>query len=93
MLTQDGARRIAHKLRAEIETGHRKHDLAIFRYEGIRVASFGIRRSSKAVPHDYISNQLFVTAKQCRDLRDCPLSLDEYVKILTEKGKIQYRQG
>ena len=86
MLTQGDARKIAKKIEAEIEI-RGSHDIAVFRYEGKRITQFGIRRSSKDVPHDYISNQLFVTYKQCCALRDCPLSLDGYVKILREKGK------
>ena len=88
MLTQGDAQRIAIKLNADIER-RRKHDLAIFRYEGKRITQFGIRRGSKELPHDYIPNQLFITNKQCHDLRDCPLTLSEYVRILKEKGKIE----
>lgn len=88
MLTQQGAREIADKIKAKIEP-RRNHDIAVFRYEGKRITQFGIRRSSKGVPHNYIPNQLFVSYKQCCDLRDCPLSLDDYVKILKEKGKIE----
>ena len=88
MLTQRDARKIADKLKADIETG-RQHDIAVFRYDGKRITQFGIRRSSKEVSHNYIPNQLFVSAKQCRDLRDCPLSLEDYVRILIEKAKLQ----
>ena len=53
MFTQTDARAIAQKLGAEIVPG-RKHDLAIFRYEGQWIGQFGIRRASKEVGHDYI---------------------------------------
>lgn len=88
MLTQDDARQIATKLNADIQPG-RQHDLAVFRYNGKSIARFGIRRASKEVSHDYIPNQLFITAKQCRELRDCPLTLENYVKLLQGKGKIE----
>ena len=89
MLTQDGARRIAAKLNAEMQSG-RKHDLAVFRYKGKVVAQFGIRRASKAAGHGYIPRQLHVNAKQCRELRDCPLTFEGYVEILVSKGLIAH---
>lgn len=85
MLTQDDARRIADKLEAEIQP-RRRHDLAVFRYKGKVVAQFGIRRASKAVGHDYIPKELHVSAKQCRELRDCPLTVEGYVEMLVSKG-------
>lgn len=87
MFTQDDAREIAKKLKAAIEPG-RRHDIAIFRYEGQRIAQFGIRRGSKEQGHDYIPRQLHLTRKQCLNLRACPLSLDDYVTILRTKNLI-----
>ena len=84
MLTQDGAKKIAKKLKAEIQPG-RKHDLVVFRYGGVRVGQFGISRSSKQQSHDYIPRQLYITAKQCREFLDCSLTLDAYVEILAGK--------
>ncbi|MBF6571246.1 MAG: hypothetical protein IVW54_20475 [Candidatus Binataceae bacterium] len=46
------------------------------------VASYGIRRSSHEVPHDYISKQLFISTRQAIDLARCPLSRDDYFEIL-----------
>jgi hypothetical protein len=84
MLTQDDAREIAKKVKAEIKAG-RRHDLAVFRYKGKHVAQFGISRSSKDQPHDYIASQLYITQKQCRELRECPLTLDGYLQVLASK--------
>ena len=85
MLTQDDAWKIARKLKAEVKAG-RRHELAIFRYQGSYIAQFGISRGSRNQPHDYIPKQLFLTHKQCRELRDCPLTLEGYVQILVGKG-------
>ena len=85
MLTQADARKIAKKLKAEIEPG-RRHDLAVFRCGGVRLGQFGISRSSKQQSHDYIPRQLYITAKQCREFLDCSLSLDSYLEILAGKG-------
>lgn len=84
MLTQADARKIANKLKAGIKPG-RRHDLAIFRHKGIRIAQFGISRGSKEQSHDYISRQLYITAKQCREFLECSLSLEQYVSILVAK--------
>lgn len=84
MLTQDDAREIAKKLKAEIER-RRRHDLAVFRHGGKRIAHFGISRSSKEQSHDYIPNQLHITQKQCREFRECPLTLEGYIEILASK--------
>lgn len=88
MLTQDDAWKIALKIKAEIKPG-RRHDIAIFRWEGRYIAQFGISRGAKEQPHDYIPRQLFLTHKQCRELAECSLSLDEYVRILSGKGRLR----
>jgi hypothetical protein len=85
MLTQGDAVAIATKLKAEMKPG-RKHDLAIFRYDGKYIAQFGIQRASKDKPHDYIPRQLFMTAKQGREFRQCSLSLEGYIEILRSKN-------
>ena len=84
MLTQDGARAIARKLKAEIKPG-RRHDIVIFRHKGKHVAQFGISRSSREQGHHHIARQLYITQKQCRELEECPLSIDDYLKILESK--------
>lgn len=84
MFTQDDARQIAKKLNAEIIQG-RRHDLAVFRHKGKYVTQFGISRSSKDQSHDYIPRQLYITHKHCRELRDCPLTVEGYTEILASK--------
>ncbi len=84
MLTQDDAREIAKKLKAQIKPG-RRHDLVLFRHEGKLVGQFGISRASKDHSHDYIPKQLYITPKQCREFQACSLSLEEYLQILSGK--------
>ena len=88
LLTQKDARMIAGKLRIKIEKG-RKHDIAVFRHKGVQILQYGISRASREKPHNHISRQLHITSGQCRDLRDCPLTLNEYIEILTQKNLIQ----
>jgi hypothetical protein len=85
MLTQDDAVEMAKKLGAEIKP-KRKHDVAIIRYEGKYIGQFGIQRSSKQKSHDYIPQQMFITAKQGREFRQCSLSLEAYFELLRSKN-------
>ena len=85
--TQREAQAIAAKLDAEIRKG-RKHDRVNIRYGGHLIAFYGIRKSSKPVPHDYIPHQLHVTNGQAGDLVKCPLDKAGYFAILREQGRL-----
>ncbi len=87
ILTSKEAEQIADKLGAEIQK-KRLHDVAIIRWQGKMVASYGIRRSSKAVGHDYIPTQIFLSTRETLNLAKCPLSRDGYFDILRSKGKL-----
>ena len=86
-LTQEHARAIAKKLKADIELKGR-HEQAVVRYNGSIVARYGIRRSSKAVGHNYIPEQLYVSPRQARQLAQCSLDKDNYFTLLRDKGKL-----
>ena len=86
-LTQEHARAIAKKLKADIEP-KRKHDQVIVRYDGSIVAYYGIRRSSRAVGHDYIPEQLHVSSRQAKDLAQCSLDRDSYFTLLRDQGML-----
>ncbi len=85
--TQREARAIAAKLNAEIKT-RRRHDQAVIRYGGLIIATYGIRRGSQAVGHDYIPRQLYVSRQQALDLAQCPLDKNGYFAILREQGRL-----
>jgi hypothetical protein len=87
MLTQTDAIAIAKKLEAEIKPG-RKHDLVKIRLEGKYVGQFGIQRCSKEKPHNYIAKQMFITSGQCREFRDCSLSVKDYIELLRAKSAL-----
>lgn len=86
-LTQDDARAIAKKLKADIEPGTR-HDKAIIRCDGRLVTWYGIRRSSHSVGHGHIPKQLKVSPRQTRELAQCSLDKDSYFALLDAKGEI-----
>ncbi len=88
-LTQSDAWAIQEKLRAEVEPGARKHDLVKFRHDGRIIFSFGIRRGSKELPHTYIPLQMKLSQKQCREFRECSLTLEAYLQILKSKNLIE----
>ena len=80
------AEAIAVKLDATIKEG-RKHTRATIMWNGMYIASFGIRRGTNA-GHDFISKQIFVSARQALDLAKCPLSKQGYFEVLAEHQKL-----
>jgi len=88
-ITKELALKIAKKLNAEIVIREGAHDIALVRHEGKLVAQFGIRRGSKKdAGHDHVPEQIFLRPRQARLLGQCPLSREEWVRILTDKGMI-----
>jgi len=87
-LTKEHALKIAKKLGASV-TGRagKAHDLALVYHQGKLIAHFGIRRGSrKDLGHDHIPAQLYLRAGEARDLARCPLSRQDWLAILAEKG-------
>jgi len=80
--------RIFKKLRMRVREG--KDTLAWFEYEG-RPIIYTKRSHGKGdlgnIAH-FIRQQLRVNEDQFAGLRDCPISLDDYVGILRSKGLI-----
>lgn len=88
MLTHEHAEKITQKLKAAIRY-KASHDLAVVEYEGKRIAQFGIRRGSrKDQGHDHISTSIHVSPHEALLLAQCPMSLDDWVKRMKEKGLI-----
>lgn len=77
------------KLKAEVITKRSAHDLAQVFYQGALVVQFGLRRgSSKDTGHGHLPEDLHLTPHQTLELAQCPLSYDEWVILMTEKGLI-----
>jgi len=87
-LVQSDAWAIQEKLKAEVDSSARKHVLVKFRHNGMLIFQFGIRRGSKELPHEFIPNQMKISQKECREFRQCSMTLDAYIEILTSKGAI-----
>lgn len=85
MFTQADAQAIAEKLGCVPREGkaHKYHDLII---DDRLIASIGERRASKEKGHGHIARQLHLTQKECRSLSDCPLSREDYLELLRERG-------
>ena len=81
---------IARKLKARINSRSGKaHDLALVYHKDKLVASFGIRRGSKrSLGHDHVPGQIHVTPREARLLGQCPMSREEWIGKLREKGFI-----
>jgi hypothetical protein len=91
IITKQHALDIAGKLKAVMQTSkkQRPHDFYTVHESGVLVAAFGIRRgSNKEAGHDHLPKQLFVGPKDARDLAQCPMSREQYIQKLKQKGKI-----
>lgn len=87
MLTANDGLRIARKLgiAPQEKRGHIRVSIVI---RGQYVGSYGMSRSSKEVPHDYIAGQIGLTGREARDLSHCPLSAEDYERKLRERGRL-----
>ena len=90
VITKELALEIAKKLKATIlERKKKPHDIAQVYHKGQLVASFGIRRGSrKNLGHDFIPAQIHVGPHHARLLGQCPMSREEWINQLAEKGLI-----
>lgn len=91
-ITKELAERIVAKLRARRSPDVRRgspHDLYDFEFDGVLVLQLSVRRgSAKDLGHDHMPKELRLGPGQAKRLGQCPLSLDEYVAILRDKGVI-----
>lgn len=88
IITKELANKIVRKLKAKVVKRKRPHDIALVYNEGKMVAQFGVRRgSNKELGHDHIPEQIFLRPREARLLAQCPMSREDWVKIITEKGK------
>jgi len=89
IITKELALEIAKKLKAKIVKHTKAHDIAVVYHKGKLIANFGIRRgSNRNLGHDHIPEQIFLRVRDARLLGQCPLSREDWVKILREKGKV-----
>jgi len=90
IITKELALRIADKLEAVCESSsHRPHDLYVVYHNDIRIAHFGVRRASrKDTGHDHVPGAIHLSPRKARDLGQCPMSREEWVAEMIEKGVI-----
>jgi hypothetical protein len=88
IITKELALKIARKLEATIkERSGKAHDIALVYHGGRLVAQFGLRRGSKKdMGHDHIPSQIHVRPSQARLLGQCPMTREEWLRILAERG-------
>ena len=87
-ITKQMVDKIVQKLGATIKSRPGSaHDRALVFHEGKLVACFGIRRGSRRdAGHDHIPRQIHVHPREARLLAQCPLTREDWIAILTEKG-------
>lgn len=88
IITKELALRIVRKLEAQVVSRDKKaHDIVMVYHNGQCVAQFGLRRGSeKDLGHDHISRDLHLGPHKARLLAQCPLTRDQWLGILREKG-------
>ena len=85
---QSDAWAIQKKLKAQTFEGRKPHTLVQFRHNGVIAIQFGIRRGSGELGHGHIPKEMKISPRQCREFANCNISVDQYVKILQDKGHI-----
>lgn len=89
-ISKDDAEAIARKLHAVLDSRkNRPHALAKIYHENRLIAHFGIRHgSSRNAGHGHIPNDLHVSFRDVKMLAQCPMSREQWIEKLREKGKI-----
>ena len=87
-LVQSDAWAIQKKLKAQTLDGRKPHTLVQFRHNGVIAIQFGIRRGSGELGHGHIPKEMKISPRQCREFASCNISVEQYVKILQDKGHI-----
>ena len=87
-ITRDHALKIVKKLDARREKSiSKQHDVYVVSDGGKLLALFGIRRCSRRdTAHGHIPSQLHVSPHQARLLAQCPMSRDDWLNLMEEKG-------
>lgn len=88
MLTADDGYKIATKVGATPKD-RRNHKRVTIVLHGQVIGSYGIRRGSHELGHDFIAGQIGLTQREARDLSLCPLTLQEYIKLLESRGRLK----
>ena len=92
MFTRDHAEAIAKKLKATIRSGS-AHEIAIIEYQGQRITQFGIRRGLRRdIGHDHMLGAIHLRPRGAMLLAPCPMSYDEWISRMSEKGFIAVSQ-
>lgn len=88
ILNREAALAIARKMKAEIVTRKKAHDLALIFHRGRVVAKFGIRRGRKDLGHDHIMADIFLSARDARFFASCEISREEWISRMIQKGHL-----
>jgi len=90
MLSAKDGLQIAAKLGMNPKEG-RGHARVAIVIKGEYVGSYGISRGSREQCHDYIARQIGLNPREARDLSRCPMSAEEYQRILRKRGRLTVR--
>jgi hypothetical protein len=86
MLTAQDGFNIAQKLGAQVTEG-RNHTKVLVVIDNVVIGRYGLSRGTREQNHDYIAKQIGrIGPRRAKQLSLCPLSKEEYVEIIRDKG-------
>jgi len=82
-ITGEHAVTLVKKLKAEVHTKRRGHDLVVVYFNDERLTQFGLRRGKKGQPHDHIPDALRLSRHDTRLLVSCRITAEQWVEMFT----------
>ncbi|MCE9532973.1 MAG: hypothetical protein K8T89_17885 [Planctomycetes bacterium] len=88
IITKELAEKIAKKLGATIHKDG-AHQRAEVWFNGVLIASFGIRHgSSKELGHDHIPDEIFLSKGKAKRFGQCQMSMEQWIAHLRTIGEL-----
>ena len=84
-ITGEHAATLVKKLKAEVHTKRRGHDLAVVYHNDERLAQFGLRRGKKGQPHDHIPDALRLSRHDTRLLVSCDITPEQWAEMFRDE--------
>jgi hypothetical protein len=87
-ITKQMALKIVKKLKATLsESRSSAHEVYEVWHREVLIAFVSVRRGSdKEQGHDYVPGDIHVSTRQAKDLAKCPMSYEDYLRLMREKG-------
>ena len=74
--------------RVEFRHGRNHATIVKIWYGDHWIGQYGFHRHTREQRRNYIAGQLYLSVRDAYDLAKCPLTVDDYITILEDKGEI-----